>query len=115
MKERRDLAEDGIIAVSVALAHDGSLLAPITVESLGFFAQDEDSDIFDEIRAASEKAAKEFAGGRGVDAEALGKGIKSCVREVIRRRNSSYAVVMPLISVAGGSRRAKNWLEKEFF
>jgi hypothetical protein len=50
-----------------------------------------------------------------LDVEALSKGVKSRVREVVRRRNASYAVVMPLISVAGDHRGSKNWLEKEFF
>jgi ribonuclease J len=117
MKERRELAEDGIIAVSASVAQNGTLLAPIVVESRGFFFQDEDSAIFDEIRAAAEKVLKESSGGR-IDAETLGKSIKSRVREVVRRRSASYAVVMPLISVAGGQRQrggGKTWLEKELF
>jgi hypothetical protein len=58
---------------------------------------------------------KEFSGGR-VDAEAVIKSVKSRVREVVRRRSASYAVVMSLISVAGERQRSgKTWLEKEFF
>jgi ribonuclease J len=115
MKERRELAEDGIIAISATVAQNGTLLAPVSVESRGFFVQDEDSGIFDEIRAAAERVLKELSGGR-MDAETVSKSIKSRVREVVRRRSASYAVVMPLISVAGEGRRGdKNWLEKEFF
>jgi ribonuclease J len=115
MKERRELAEDGIIAVSASLAQNGTLMAPVVVESRGFFFQDEDSGIFDEIRAAVERVVKELSGGR-VDAEAVGKSVKNRVREVVRRRSASYAVVMPLISVTGGGQRnGKSWLEKEFF
>jgi ribonuclease J len=115
MKERRELAEDGIIVVSLAIGEDGTLLAPIAVESLGFFAQDEDNDVLDEIRTVTERVLKEFAGGRKIDPDAVRKGIKNRVREVVRRRNASYAVVMPLISMTGDSRSAENWLEKEFF
>ncbi|MDR2179454.1 MAG: ribonuclease J [Synergistaceae bacterium] len=115
MKERRELAEDGIIVVSLAVKEDGALLAPIAVESLGFFAQDEDNDVLDEIRAVAERVLKESSGGRKIDVDAVGKGIKNRVRDVIRRRNASYAVVMPLISVTGGSGNTQNWLEKEFF
>ncbi|MDR1376920.1 MAG: ribonuclease J [Synergistaceae bacterium] len=115
MKERRELAEDGIIAVSLAIGEDGTLLAPIAVESLGFFAQDEDNDVLDEIRTVAERVLREFAGSRKIDIDAVGKGIKNRVREVVRRRNASYAVVMPLISVTGNKRDSKNWLEKEFF
>jgi ribonuclease J len=115
MKERRELAEDGIIAVSVALSRNGALLAPVVVESRGFFSQDEDSGILDEMRDAAERAVREFAGSRSVDAEAVGRTLKTRLRDVARRRNASYAAVLPLISVAGVHSDEKNWLEKEFF
>jgi ribonuclease J len=115
MKERRELAEDGIIVVSLAIGRNGNLLAPIAVESRGCFVQDEESDIADEIRAASERVLKEFAGSHKIDVESLSKGIKNRVRDVVRRRSTSYAVVLPLISVAGEERNAGNRLEKEFF
>jgi ribonuclease J len=111
MKERLELAEGGIIVISLALGQGGSLLAPVIVESRGFFVQDEDSDVLNEIRSASEKVVKELSGSQMIDAEALAKGIKNRVREVMRRRNASYAVVLPLISVTGGSRGSKNWFE----
>jgi ribonuclease J len=116
MKERRELAEDGLIVVALALGSKGELLAPITVDSLGFFTQDDDSGALDEIRRAAEKAlreSREAAGKNAVDIDALNNGIKSRVREVVRRRNGSHAVVMPLISVAGDRRDARNWIEKE--
>jgi len=118
MKERRDLAEGGIIVVSLSITRAGALLAPISVASRGFFAQDERHDVLDEIRTASESVLKEFAK-RGkvdkIDAEALGKSIKIRIGDIVRRRNASYAVVMPLVSVAGDERDSANWLEKEFF
>ncbi len=115
MKERRELAEDGIIVVSVALDRNGTLLAPVAVESRGLFVSDEDSGVFNEIRAATERVLKEFSGSRTIDPDAISRAIRSRIRDVARRRNASYAVVMPLIAVAGGSRDEKNWLEKEFF
>ncbi|MCL2009890.1 MAG: ribonuclease J [Synergistaceae bacterium] len=117
MKERRDLADDGIIVVSLAITRDGALLAPASVGSRGFFAQDERHDVLDEIRAASEKALNEFTKKHKtgkLDAEALGRAVKIRVGEVVRRRNASYPVIMPLISVAGDERDSKNWLEKFF-
>jgi len=114
MKERRELAEDGIIVVSMAVAHDGTLLAPVSVASRGFFAQDDSHDVLDEIRKASELALNEFVKKRRadkIDAEALGKSVKIRVCEVVRRRNASYAVVMPLISVAGGEQSLTNWVD----
>ncbi|GHS88825.1 ribonuclease J [Synergistales bacterium] len=61
MKERRELAEDGIIVIAASVDRGGSLLAPVAVESRGFFAQEEDRDIFNKIRTATEKSLKEFS------------------------------------------------------
>jgi ribonuclease J len=115
MKERRELAEDGIIVISVTMGQNGALLAPITVGSRGFFVQDEERDVLDEIRSAAERVVKEFSGSRSIDPEGVGRALKIRVREVARRRSASYAVVMPMVSVAGSDRNEKNWLEKEFF
>jgi ribonuclease J len=121
IKERRDLAEDGIIVVSLAITREGELLAPISVDSRGFLVQDEKHDVLDEIRAASESALKEYTKKHKLgklnklDTEALGKSIKSRIYEVARRRNASYAVVMPLISVAGDEHDSGNWMEREFY
>jgi hypothetical protein len=131
------------------------------VESRGFFAQEEDRDIFDKIRTATEKSLKEFSKslesqalssptpsedipidtdcdrrsrGRGsrshgrrrggytreADMDNLQRVIKSRVHEIIRRSNASYAVILPLISIAKGGTEAgpqpgavENWIEKE--
>jgi ribonuclease J len=115
MKERRELAEDGIIVISAAISRNGALLAPVVVESRGFFAQDDKHDVLNEIRIATENVLNESAKNRKIDAETLGKSVKIRAGEVARRRNASYAVVMPLISVAGDGRNSGNWIEKEFF
>ncbi|MBR0044230.1 MAG: hypothetical protein IJP56_05275, partial [Synergistaceae bacterium] len=36
---------------------------------------------------------------RGVNIDAVSRNIKSRVRDVLKRRNSSFAVIMPVISV----------------
>jgi len=114
MKERRELAEDGIIVVSMAITRNGALLAPVSVDSRGFFAQDESHDVLNEIRKASELALNEFVKKRRVDTidtDALSKSVKIRVGEVVRRRNASYAVVMPLVSVAGNGHETSNWMD----
>ncbi|MDR1742143.1 MAG: RNase J family beta-CASP ribonuclease [Synergistaceae bacterium] len=143
MKERRDLAEDGIIVVSLALSEDGTLLAPIAIESRGLFAGD-DANVFAEVEKAVLKALKDISsphsrtrsaprtGRQGkstprsqsarsshaisLDVEAVSRSVKSRVSDVLRRRSSSYAVVLPLISVQGGEPRAASaadFLERE--
>ena len=116
MKERRDLAEDGVLVIAAALDSRGALMAPLSLETQGVFISDDRKRVFDEIRAAAERVLKEFAGAPNIDAEAVARGIRSRVRDVLRRRSSSYAVVLPIVSIAGReSSTDETWLEKEFF
>ena len=72
--------------------------------------------MFEEVRAAAERGIREFAGSRSVDREAVAKVIRSRVRDVLRRRNYSYAVVLPVISVIGEDHGVDDtWMEKDFF
>ena len=116
MKERRDLAEDGVLVIAAALDSRGGLMAPLALETQGVFISDDRKRVFDEIRAAAERVLKEFVGAPNIDAEAVARGIRSRVRDVLRRRSSSYAVVLPIVSIAGReSSTDETWLEKEFF
>jgi len=116
MKERRDLAEDGVLVIAAALDSRGALMVPLSLETQGVFISDDRKRVFDEIRAAAERVLKEFAGAPNIDAEAVARGIRSRVRDVLRRRSSSYAVVLPIVSIAGQeSSSDETWLEKEFF
>ena len=115
MKERRELAEDGVLVVSAAIDGKGNVLAPIAIETQGVFISEDRDKVFDEIRAVTERGIRECAGRRTADAEAISKAVKSRVRDVLRRRNSSYAVVLPVISVAGSGDDDGTWLEKDFF
>ena len=116
MKERRELAEDGVLVIAAALDSRGALMAPLSLETQGVFISDDRKRVFDEIRAAAERVLKEFAGAPNIDAEAVARGIRSRVRDVLRRRSSSYAVVLPIVSIAGQeSSTDETWLEKEFF
>lgn len=116
MKERRELAEDGVLVLSVALDPRGGLVAPLGIETQGVFISDDRKKIFDEIRAATERVLKEFSGTASIDAEVVARGIRSRVRDVLRRRSSSYAVVLPIVSIVGqDASLGDTWLEKEFF
>ena len=116
MKERRELAEDGVLVIAVALDARGNLAAPLAIETQGVFISDDRRRVFEEIRAAAERVLKEFSGSVNLDAEAVSRGIRSRVRDVLRRRSSSYAVVLPIVSIAGQAPAAdETWLEKEFF
>lgn len=112
LKERRELAEDGVIAVSLTVDERGKLIAPVAIETQGVFISEDSADIFKELYAVSEQTAQELSGHRA-NAEALKKAIRTRVRDVLRKRNSSFAVIMPIVSVK--TRDTTNIYEKEFF
>ena len=116
VRERRDLAEDSVLVVAATLGEKGALAAPLAIETQGVFISDDHKRVFDEIRAAAERGIREFSGSRSVDRETVAKVIRSRVRDVLRRRNYSYAVVLPVISVIGEDHGADDtWMEKDFF
>ena len=112
LKERRELAEDGVIAVSLTVDERGKLIAPVAIETQGVFISEDSADIFKELYAVSEQAVQEISG-RRVNPEALKKSIRTRVRDVLRKRDSSFAVIMPIVSVK--THDMTNIYEKEFF
>ena len=112
LKERREIAEDGVIAVAVAVDEHGKLIAPVAIETQGVFIADDGGEIFREMYAVTEQAVQELSG-RRANPDALRKAIRTRVRDVLRNGNTSFAVVMPVVSVK--SRDNTNIYEKEFF
>ena len=112
LKERREIAEDGVMAVAVTVDERGRLISPVAIETQGVFISDDGGDIFRELYAVSEQAVQEFSGVRA-NPEALKKAIKTRVRDVLRKGNTSFAVVMPIVSVKKPDNT--NIYEKEFF
>jgi len=98
LKERREIAEDGVLAVAASVDERGNLLAPVAIETQGVFISDDTKGVFNELYAASEQAIQELAG-RRANVDAIKKVIKTRVRDVLRKRNSSFAVVLPVVSV----------------
>jgi len=112
LKERREIAEDGVIAVAVTVDERGKLIAPPAIATQGVFLSDDSGDIFKELHAVAEQAVQELSG-RRANPDAIRKAIKTRVRDVLRSGNTSFAVVMPVVSVK--SHDNTNVYEKEFF
>ena len=49
MKERRDLAEDGVLVIAAALDSRGGLMAPLALETQGVFISDDRKRVFDKM------------------------------------------------------------------
>ena len=115
LKERREIAEDGVLVVGASVDDRGNLLAPVAIETQGVFIPDDSRQIFKELYAASERAIQELAGSR-VNIDALKKAVKARVRDVLRKRDSSFAVILPVISVKqSGYYDDYSKYEKDFF
>lgn len=112
LKERREIAEDGVMAVAVTVDERGNLISPVAIETQGVFISDDSGDIFKELYAVSEQAVREMSGHRP-NPDGIKKSIRTRVRDVLRKRNSSFAVILPVVSVK--SRDTSNIYEKEFF
>ena len=114
LKERREIAEDGVLIVAAAIDDQGNLLAPVAIETQGVFIPDDAKGVFNELYAASEHAITEQAGKRA-NVESLKKILKARVRDVLRKRNSSFAVILPIISMKRSRYDDASNFEKDFF
>lgn len=115
MKERREIAEEGVLVVSAAIDDRGNLLAPVAIETQGVFISDDTKQIFNELYATAERVITESAGKR-VNLDSLKRAIKTRVRDVLRKRNSSFAVILPVISLKrSGYYDDTAIFEKDFF
>ena len=91
MKERREISEDGILMIGVAIDDRGNLLSPVAIETQGVFIADDIHEVYNELYATAENAIKEFAGSR-VNIDSLKKNIKSKkikVRQTFNKLNNN--------------------------
>jgi len=99
LKERRELAEDGILILSVVLDKSGRIVGEIRLESRGFIHSSDATALYEEIRKAVLKAL----GGAGekdlLEPENLEMRIRGRVKEVIRRLTRGTPNVLPMVTI----------------
>jgi ribonuclease J len=101
LKERRDLSEDGILTLSVALDDKWKVLGEPQIESVGFIHMKDATGLRNELG----KAVKDAVGkGRSSkkDLEQLKSLITNRVKDVLRRhgvKGRSYPVIVPMVNV----------------
>jgi ribonuclease J len=82
IRSRRKLRDDGMVAVSLAINRKGDLAGVPMVSAPGCLDEDEDGELFAELRdAVAETVAKGARGGKG---KLLEDSIRNALRKVIR-------------------------------
>ncbi|NLI96205.1 MAG: ribonuclease J, partial [Synergistaceae bacterium] len=99
LKERRELAEDGILILSVVLDKDGRLAGNIRLESRGFIHSSDATALYEEIQKAVLKALGSAGEKHVLDPENLEMRIRSRVKEVIRRLTRGTPNVVPMVTI----------------
>jgi ribonuclease J len=99
LKERRELAEDGILILSIVLDKNGRLSGEIRLESRGFIHSSDATALYEEIR----KAVLKVVGSAGekdlLEPENLEIRIRGRVKEVIRRLTRGTPNVLPMVTI----------------
>ena len=103
LRERKELSENGLIAISVIVGPGTVLAAPVKVDSRGsIFGLDSDS-MYPDIENAVDRALDALRAG-SVDRLSLHTEIRKRVREVLARNSRTYPGIMPLITFLSDER-----------
>ncbi|MDR0652601.1 MAG: ribonuclease J [Synergistaceae bacterium] len=100
LRERRELSENGVMAVSVVVDGDYRLVSAPQIDSRGSIYGFEEEHMRPDIASAVERALDNVRGG-SVDRSSLATEIRKKIREVIGKNYRAYPGIMPLVSVLG--------------
>ncbi len=98
LRERRELSENGIVAISVALNSKFHLTAPIQIQTRGSVFSTEDGSTFRELENAVKLGLEQFARLPGAKPEMLPAEIRKRIRDVFGKVSRNYPVIVPLIT-----------------
>jgi ribonuclease J len=96
-RDRQLLAEDGLIAVSLAVDRDGTVLAGPEIASRGFVYVKENEPLLEELKKAVVTALAERAPDVPFDRELLSATVRTAVRQFVNQRFRRRPVVLPII------------------
>jgi ribonuclease J len=97
LRDRQLLAEDGLVAVSLAVARDGTVLAGPEIASRGFVYVKENEPLLDELKKAVLAALAEREPDVPFDRELVGAIVRTAVRQFVNQRFRRRPVVLPII------------------
>ncbi|MDR2779625.1 MAG: ribonuclease J [Synergistaceae bacterium] len=106
LRERKELSESGILAISLVIDDEYRLAAELQIDSRGSVYGFDRGNMRPDIEAAAVSALENVRAG-AVDREVLATEIRKKVRDVIGKNYRAYPGIMPLISMIGTGREAR--------
>jgi ribonuclease J len=100
LRERRELSESGVMAVSAVVDGEYKLVSAPQIDSRGSIYGFEEEHMRPDIASAVERALDNVRSG-AVDSSSVVTEIRKKIREVIGRNYRAYPCIMPLVSVIG--------------
>jgi len=98
LRDRKHLAEDGIIIVVVTVSKiDGSVLSGPDVISRGFVYVRESVDLMDEAKTVAQKALEKCAASKKKDWASLKAGMKSSMSDFVYVKTKRKPMILPII------------------
>ena len=97
LRDRQLLAEDGLIAVSVAVDRGGTVLAGPEIASRGFVYVKENEPLLEELEKAVAAALAARAPDVPFDRESMSGTVRLAVRQFVNQRFRRRPVVLPII------------------
>jgi len=97
LRDRQLLAEDGLIAVSVAFDKSGVVVAGPEIASRGFVYVKENELLMEELKNAVLAALAERDSDAPFDRELVGATVRSAVRHFVNQRFRRKPVVLPIV------------------
>jgi ribonuclease J len=97
LRERKELAESGILAISIVIDEECRLLTDLQIDSRGSIYSFDTENMRPDVEAAVERALGSVQAG-AVDRTALPAEIRKRIREVISKNYRAYPGILPLIS-----------------
>ena len=98
LRERRELSENGRVAISITLDSKSRLTAPIQIQTKGSVFSTEDGSTFRELENAVKMGLEQFARTPGAKPETLPTEIRKRIRDVFGKLSRNYPVIVPLIT-----------------
>lgn len=98
LRERREMAESGLVVISAVLGEDMQPLAPVQIQTRGSVYSADDGSTFNELENAVLSAVRQFARTPGAKRETLPTEIRKRVREVFAKASRNYPTIIPLIT-----------------